>query len=92
MQMQMQNMQLGTNYPMPAAGGLPSFGSVPQIGTRQAMYGRAQNPYSNMLPVSNQSAFSASQPSLTNQNINSWGGAGGQQMSNGQTLSSNLWK
>ena len=91
MQMQMQNMQLGTNHML--QGGMRSFNSMPQMGPQRPMYGVVQAPYSNsgMLSAFNQSGLSSSQPSLTNQ-MNSWGGGAGQRLNNGQSLRSNVWK
>jgi len=92
MQMQMQNMQLGTSH-MQNQGGMRSFNSMPQMATQQAMYGGLQRPLANpgISPL-NQSGFSSSQPSMTNPNMNLWGATGGQFTNNNPTVSSNLWK
>ena len=67
-----------------------SFHSMPQMSAQQAAFGGMQNiaPSPGMLIASQQSGLAASQPAMRN----SWGNTGGQQIPNGQTLNSTLWK
>ncbi|CAK8691668.1 unnamed protein product [Clavelina lepadiformis] len=93
MQQQMQNMQLGgavSNNLQPPSGGMRSYSSMPQMAAQQqAAFGAQFNMNAGTQCVQN--GLASSQPSLVglDAGIGGWGTA---QMSNGQTLSTQLWK